>query len=209
MPGTNATSRPASPGPASRAYEIMTAVSMTIGRGPRARAAADAARLTPANRVLDIGCGPGTAVRLAARRADAATGIDLSPVMLRLARQISMIRRSRHVSWAEGKAEKLPVPDGQATVAWAISSVHHWDDGAAGLSEAKRALAPGGRLVLAERLAREHARGHAAHGLTSGQAEDLARQLTAAGFLRVQVQTRKAGRCRRLVIVRGETSTVT
>ena len=128
MPGTNATSRPASPGPASRAYEIMTAVSMTIRRGPLARGAADAARLTLADRAIDIGCGPGTAVRLAARRADAATGIDPSPVMLQLARQISKFRRARHISWAEGKAEKLPVPDGQATVAWAISSVHHWDD---------------------------------------------------------------------------------
>jgi len=206
MPGTNATSRPASPGPASRAYEIMTAVSMTIGRGPLARAAADAARLTQADRIIDIGCGPGTAVRLAARRADAATGIDPSPVMLRLARQISRIRRARHVSRAEGKAEKLPVPDGQATVAWAISSVHHWDDLSAGLSEASRVLTPGGRLVLVERLARPGARAHAAHGLTSGQAEDLARQLTAAGFLRVEVQTRKAGH-RRLVIIRGETST--
>jgi len=206
MPGTNATSRPAGPGPASRAYQIMTAVSMTIGRGPLARAAADAARLTPADRVIDIGCGPGTAVRQAARHADAATGIDPSPVMLRLARQISRIRRSRNVSWAEGKAENLPAPDGQATVAWAISSVHHWDDRSAGLSEASRALAPGGRLVLVERLARPGARGHAAHGLTSGRAEDLARQLTAEGFLRVEVQTRKAGH-RNLVIVRGETST--
>jgi len=125
MPGTNATSRPASPGSASRVHEIMTAVSMTIGRGPLARAAADAARLTQADRIIDIGCGPGTAVRLAARRADAATGIDPSPVTLRVARQISRFRRARHVSWAEGKAEKLPVPDGQATVAWAISSVHH------------------------------------------------------------------------------------
>ena len=174
MPGTNATSRPAGPGPASRAYQIVTAVSMTIGRGPLARAAADAARLTQADRIIDIGCGPGTAVRQAARHADAATGIDPSPVMLRLARQISRIRRSRNVSWAEGKAENLPAPDGQATVAWAISSVHHWDDRAAGLSEASRALAPGGRLVLVERLARPGARGHAAHGLTSGRADDLA-----------------------------------
>jgi len=206
MPGTNATSRPAGPGPASRAYQIVTAVSMTIGRGPLARAAADAARLTPADRVIDIGCGPGTAVRLASRRAAAATGIDPSQDMLLLARQISRIRRARQVSWVEGKAEKLPVPDGQATVAWAISSVHHWDDLSAGLSEAMRGLAPGGRLVLVERLARPGARGHAAHGLTSGQAEDLARQLTAAGFLRVEVHTRKAGH-RSLVIVRGETST--
>ena len=125
MPNTNATSHPAGPGPASRANEIITAISMTIGRGPLARGASDAARLTPADRVIDIGCGPGTAVRHAARHADAATGIDPSPVTLRVARQISRFRRARHVSWAEGKAEKLPVPDGQATVAWAISSVHH------------------------------------------------------------------------------------
>ena len=65
MPGTNAMSRPASPGLASRSYEIMTAVSMTIGRGPLARRAVDAARLTPADRIIDIGCGPGAAVRLA------------------------------------------------------------------------------------------------------------------------------------------------
>ena len=108
MPGTNATSHPAGPGPASRANEIITAISMTIGRGPRARAAAAAAWLTPADRVIDIGCGPGTAVRLASRRAAAATGIDPSPDMLLLARQISRIRRARQVSWAEGKAEKLP-----------------------------------------------------------------------------------------------------
>ena len=43
MPGTNATSRPAGPGPASRAYQIVTAVSMTFGRGPLARAAAEIA----------------------------------------------------------------------------------------------------------------------------------------------------------------------
>jgi SAM-dependent methyltransferase len=183
MPGTNATSRPASPGPASRAYEIMTAVSMTIGRGPLARAAADAARLTPADRVLDIGCGPGTAVRLAARRADAAVGIDPSPVMLQLALQISRFRRARHVSWAEGKAENLPVPDGQASVAWAISSVHHWDDLSAGLSEAMRALAPG-RAPGPARAARQAGCPRArrpGRGCRPGDAGQLRRAVCAGG----------------------------
>jgi ubiquinone/menaquinone biosynthesis C-methylase UbiE len=185
-----------------RAWQIITALSMTAGRGPLARAVADAAELTPADRVVDIGCGPGTAVRHAARRAATATGIDPDPDMLRLAHWSTAIRRSPDVSWLQGAAEKLPLPDGQATVAWAISSAHHWEDRDAGISEAWRILAPGGRLLLAERLARPGARGHAAHGLTRDQAADLARQLTAAGFGQVELHTATAGR-RTLVIVCG------
>jgi len=65
-------------------------------------------------------------------------------------------------------------------------------------------LAPGGRLVLAERLARPGARGHAARGLTRDHAEDLARQLQLAdvGFGQVRLHTARAGH-RALVIIRG------
>ena len=185
-----------------RAWQIITAVSMTAGRGPLARTVAGAAELTAGDRVVDIGCGPGTAVRYAAPRAATATGIDPDPVMLRLAQWGTALRRSPNVSWLEGRAEKLPLPDGEATVAWAISSSHHWEDRGAAVSEGWRILTPGGRLVLAERLAKPGARGHAAHGLTKDQAEDLARQLTAAGFGQVRRHIAKAGH-RTLVIIRG------
>ena len=185
-----------------RAWQIITAASMTVGRGRLARAAADAAELTSADRVVDIGFGPGTAVRHAARRAATTIGVDPDPGMLRLARWSTALRRLPNVSWLEGRAEKLPLPDGQATVVWAISSAHHWEDRGAGIGEAWRALAPGGRLVLAERLARPEARGHAAHGLTRGQAEDLTCQLTAAGFGQVRLHVARAGH-RTLVIVCG------
>jgi ubiquinone/menaquinone biosynthesis C-methylase UbiE len=123
--------------------------------------------------------------------------------MLRLARWSMAIRRSPNVSWLQGRAEKLPPPDGQATMAWAINSAHHREDRGTALSEAWRVLAPGGRLVLAERLAKAGARGHAAHGLTRDQATGLARQLTAAGFGQVgQPYLAEAGH-RTLVIVRG------
>jgi ubiquinone/menaquinone biosynthesis C-methylase UbiE len=186
-----------------RAWQTITAASMTVGRGPLARAAADAAELTLADRVVDIGCGPGTAVRLAARRAATATGIDPDPAMLRLARWGTAPRRSPNVSWLEGRAEKLPLSAGQATVAWAINSVHHWEDRGAGFGEARRILAPGGRLVLVERLAKPGARGHAAHGLTRDEADDLTRQLAAAGFDQVRLHTARGGH-RILVIIRSQ-----
>ena len=113
--------------PSGRARHAITVASMTMGRVPLARAAADAVDLTPADRVVDIGCGPGTAVRLAARHTISATGIDPDPAMLRFARWITALRPSPNVDWLEGRAEKLPLADGQATVAWAINSVHHWE----------------------------------------------------------------------------------
>jgi ubiquinone/menaquinone biosynthesis C-methylase UbiE len=122
--------------------------------------------------------------------------------MLRFARWSTGLRSLPNVSWLEGQAEKLPLPDGRATVTWAISSAHHWEDRGAGIGEARRVLAPGGRLVIAERLAEPAARGHAAHGLTRGQADDLAVQLAAAGFRQVRSYTVKAGH-RTLVIFRG------
>jgi ubiquinone/menaquinone biosynthesis C-methylase UbiE len=201
-PGTNAAPNPVPPGPGGKAVQIITAVSMTIGRGRLARAVIGAARLTPGDRVVDIGCGPGTAARRAARVAAAATGIDPSPLMLRLARWISRIRRSANVSWLQGQAERLPLPDGEASVAWAISSLHHWEDHGAGIAEARRVLTADGRIVVAERLTRPGARGHAAHGLSRDQADRLADQLAAAGFLEAGVETVRAGH-RNLVIVQG------
>ena len=186
-----------------RAYQVITALWMTAGHGPRVRAVADAAELTAADRVVDVGCGPGTAVRFAAARAATATGIDTDPAMLRFAHWSTAIPRPANISWLEGRAEKLPLPDGQATVVWAISSAHHWEDRDAGISEARRVLAPAGRLVLAERLAKPAARGHAAHGLTRGQAEDLIRQLTAAGFGQVRLHVAKAG-LQTVIIIRGQ-----
>ncbi len=180
--------------------ESVTALSMTIGRGTAARVVADAADIEDGDRVVDVGCGPGTALRLACRRGATGTGVDPSSQMLRLARRISALRRAHGLSFVEGSAESLPIPDESASVVWALSSLHHWQDRARGLAEARRVLAPCGRLLLAERLVAPGARGHARHGLSSEAAEDVVRAVAQAGFVEVRRDVRTAGH-RTLVVV--------
>lgn len=161
------------------------------GRG-NARFAADLASVSDTDRVVDVGCGPGNAVRAAARRGARAVGVDPSPLMLRLARFAT--RDHRNVSWSQGTAEALPVPDGWATVAWSLKTVHHWKDVTAGLAELSRALAPAGRLLVLERRVRPGAKGLANHGWTEQQVESFAAQCRAAGFAGVRRDEHRRGR---------------
>lgn len=199
--------QPAHDGPrqqGSRLVQGLTAVAMLFGRGAAARTVAGLAGLTGDDRVVDVGCGPGTAVREAARHA-AATGVDPDRASLALARWVSARRGARDITWLEGRAERLPLPDACATVVWALSSVHHWPDRTTAFAEAHRVLAGGGRILIAERLARAGARGHAAHGLIPAQAEQVAEEMVAAGFTDIRTQTSRAGR-RVLIIIEARRS---
>ena len=183
------------------AVRLLTAITMVAGRGAAARAVARAAGLTGDDRVVDVGCGPGTAVREAARHAAAATGVDPDALSLTLARSITKIgRHPGSITWLQGSAEKLPLPDGSATVVWSLSAVHHWADRPAGFAEASRVLTSGGRLLIAERLTKPGARGHAAHGLDPALAERVAAELAAVGYADVRTQIVRA-RSRVLTII--------
>jgi len=179
---------------------LVIGVVLLVGRGAVSRLVADLAGVGPQDRVLDVGCGPGGAAREAARRGAAVTGVDPAPLMLALGRRLSCGQSGRGIAFVEGTAEALPVADRSVTVAWAISSAHHWADVAAGLRELHRVLEPGGRLIIAERLARPGARGLAAHGFTSAQAAQTAAAAQAAGFAGAGHETHRAGR-RTLAVV--------
>jgi SAM-dependent methyltransferase len=166
---------------------------VTLGRGSSASTVADLARTGPSDRVVDVGCGSGTAARLAGRRGSTATGIDPSPWKLRTARAITSVRRMPRVTFLAGSAESMPLPEASATVVWSMSSVHHWGDRVRGLAEARRVLAPGGRLLLAERRVKQGARGLRAHGLTAEQEAQLLLEVKEAGFQDVKVESRGSG----------------
>ncbi|ULE32262.1 class I SAM-dependent methyltransferase [Mycobacterium sp. IDR2000157661] len=169
---------------------LFALVFLAVGRA-NARLAVDAAGVTGDDRVVDIGCGPGEAVRQAARRGAAATGVDPAQAMLRTARLFS---RGDTVEFKQGTAEHVPLPDGCASVVWSLATVHHWKDVGAGLREAYRLLVPTGRLLAVERQSPPAATGLASHGWTRGQAESFAAQCRSAGFEAVEVVGRTAGR---------------
>jgi ubiquinone/menaquinone biosynthesis C-methylase UbiE len=180
---------------------LVIGATMLVGRGPLSRLVADLAEVGPGDRVVDVGCGPGGAAREAARRGAVVTGVDPAPLMLRMGRYLSSGRSGRRIVFKQGTAEALPVADRAVTVAWAISSAHHWTDVPAGLRELYRVLEPGGRLIIAERLARPGARGLAAHGFTTTQAAETTAAAQAAGFADAGHDIHRAGR-RMLAVVR-------
>jgi ubiquinone/menaquinone biosynthesis C-methylase UbiE len=170
---------------------LLAGLTMIPGRGAIARLAADVAHVSSTDRVIDVGCGPGTAVREAARRGAWAIGIDPAPVMLRLAEALT--RQQVGITWAEGTAEDLRQPDASATVLWCVATVHHWKDVSLGLAEARRVLTTGGRLLAIERRVRPGATGLASHGWTDQQAQSFAAQCRATGFDDVHAEQHTPG----------------
>jgi ubiquinone/menaquinone biosynthesis C-methylase UbiE len=123
-------------------------------------------------------------------------------MMLRVARASTF---AGHVTWRSGVAEAVPLDDAQATVLWSIATVHHWRDMEAGLGEARRVLADGGRLLAIERRRRAGATGHASHGWTEEQAAAFVVLAESAGFTDLEVSTEEVRRGT-LLAVRGRRS---
>lgn len=170
---------------------VMAWLFLLMGRDT-ARLAADVSGIGPSDVVVDIGCGAGNAARAAAKRGARVTGVDPSPTMLRVARTAT--RGLPALTWAQGGAESLPVPEGSATAVWALATVHHWRDVDAALREIVRVLAPGGRLLALERQVQPDATGFASHGWTRQQADSFAALCRSAGMADVHVSEHRAGR---------------
>jgi ubiquinone/menaquinone biosynthesis C-methylase UbiE len=146
-----------------------------IGRNPRSnRLLPSIAELSPSHEVLDIGCGPGAAVRAAAGAVARAVGVDRSEAMVEIARRRSA--RFDNVEFVVAAAEELPFPEAAFDRVWTIQSFHHWADPERGIAEARRVLRPQGRLFIVESESR------GAHGLDRNRADALAQRLRAAGF---------------------------
>jgi ubiquinone/menaquinone biosynthesis C-methylase UbiE len=171
---------------------IVAALSMTFGRKGDARFAVQLSGMEPGDTLVDIGCGPGVAVRYAVRSGATAIGVDPAPVMLWFAKHST--RHLSNVRFVEGVAEALPLSEGSVSVVWSIATVHHWTDIDAGLGEVQRVLVPGGRFVTIERTAQEGARGHASHGWTDEQVVAFMDRCRERGYTDIRKERATAGR---------------
>jgi len=123
------------------------------GKDPTNRMTVEAAGLGPEDVVVDVGCGGGEAVRVAAECAvrGRAIGVDPTPAMIRIATEQTLDHPcADRIQFIEGPAEKLPLESGSADVVLAINSLHHWAQPDAGLDEVWRILAPGGRFLIGD-----------------------------------------------------------
>ena len=109
---------------------------------PAFEAGLGALTITPETRLLDVGCGSGLALRLAADRGAVVSGLDASTALLEHAR-----RRVPAAPLVEGELEDLPFPDGSFDVVTGFNSFQYAARPAAALAEAVRVLAPGGRVL--------------------------------------------------------------
>jgi ubiquinone/menaquinone biosynthesis C-methylase UbiE len=144
----------------------------------------------PNDIVLDVGCGSGSASRTAADAVceGKVIGIDPSPAMLRIARELTATHPGRmRIEFLEGSAECIPLDDNSVTLAIAINSVHHWVSLDRGLSEVARVLAPRGRLVISEERLQGGRFGHG-EGATADP-DHVADAMRAAGFQGVETGT--------------------
>jgi SAM-dependent methyltransferase len=108
--------------------------------------------------VLDIGCGSGLALSLAASRGARTSGIDISAALLEVAR-----RRVPGADLREGGLDVLPFADASFDAVLAINALQFAADPAGALREVHRVLRPGGRLAIGGFAAPETCQSTALH----------------------------------------------
>lgn len=108
----------------------------------------EAAALKPGERVLDVACGTGIVIRLAAEKLGGSgrlAGSDVNPEMLETARSVTA---GMPIEWHQANAESLPHADRSFDAVLCQMALQFMSDRPAALREMHRVLAPGGRAVL-------------------------------------------------------------
>ncbi|QYG94919.1 methyltransferase domain-containing protein [Iamia sp. SCSIO 61187] len=113
---------------------------------PVARRLLEVAAPAPGERVLDVACGTGVAARLALDLVGPdghVTGIDANPGTLDVARSVGPER----IDWVAAPAEAVPLPEGGFDLVLCSMGLQFFSDKVQALREARRVLAPGGRIA--------------------------------------------------------------
>src|ERR1700683_3112864 len=144
----------------------------------------------PFRNLLDLGTGTGRMLELLAPRAARAVGVDQSAAMLALARARIDQAGLRHVSLRQGDIYAPPVERDAYDLVVVHQVLHFLDDPARALAEARRALAPGGRLAVVDFDAhdQEFLRDEFAHRRLGFVVDEVEGYLAEAGLAAIRVE---------------------
>jgi ubiquinone/menaquinone biosynthesis C-methylase UbiE len=104
----------------------------------------DAAAVGPTKRVLDVASGSGRVAAAAVARGAIATGVDLAPGMVSLARSLHP-----GIAFREAEVESLSFGDGAFDALVCSFGLGHFPRPEAAVAECSRVVAPGGTLAFA------------------------------------------------------------
>jgi SAM-dependent methyltransferase len=145
----------------------------------------------PADRILEIGFGPGIAIDLASRVASdgLVMGIDHSEVMVRQAsqRNASAIRDGR-VVLKIGSASNPPAAGELFDKIFTINSIHFWPEPVQCLAKLRAALKPGGLIAVTIQPRSTGATDRTTHTI----GEEIVANLQRAGFSECRLEIRQA-----------------
>ncbi|RME22338.1 MAG: class I SAM-dependent methyltransferase [Deltaproteobacteria bacterium] len=121
--------------------------------------------LGPGDRILDVGCGNGWAVRMLVDRVAGVpeggppsgpigTGVDISPEMIARARAAT--RGDPRFRFVVAPGDRLPFDDGEFSHVLSVESLYYYPDPAAALREWRRVASDGARLAVVIELYREN-----------------------------------------------------
>jgi 2-polyprenyl-3-methyl-5-hydroxy-6-metoxy-1,4-benzoquinol methylase len=140
-------------------------------------------------RLCELGCGPGWMTLLAARQGVEAVGYDISPEMIEIARQRAAAE-GVPARFEVGDMERLDLGE-RFDACLVYEALHHSSRPDLVIGAARRALRPGGRLLLAEPNWKQRFQGRwasSAYGTTElgYTPRRLKRVLRASGFVDVR-----------------------
>ena len=145
-------------------------------------------KLLPPMVIADLGAGEGAFALLLAQRAQRVIAVDTSARMIEVGREQALRQGITNVEYRQGDMEEVPIDDRMVDLVFFSQSLHHALHPERAVSEARRILRPGGRVVILDLVKHrfEEAREMYADERLGFSESELGGMLEAAEFVDVQ-----------------------